>query len=192
MRFSLRLLSVIVAVGIPVGTLAQMPTYGLGKAPTDQEIQEWNNDVGIEGRELPPGSGSAKEGAKIFAEKCSTCHGNKGEGPARGTVAIFGQGALKPSDVNPNKTIANYYAFATSLFDYINRAMPLGNEKSLKANEVYSLTALLLYWNGLLKEDEALDAKTLPKIRMPNRDVFIPAWPPKYKPGENRQYGLYP
>lgn len=192
MRYFPSVLLLVVSAGMPAGAPAQMPTYRLGRTPTQEEIRAWNNDVGTEGRELPPGRGTAKDGAKIYADKCTTCHGNKGEGPAHGTVAMVGQGALKPGDLNPNKTITNYYAFATSLFDYINRAMPIGNENSLSANEVYSVTALLLYWNGLIKEDEVLDGKALPKIRMPNREVFIPAWPPKYKPGEKRLYGLYP
>ena len=193
MRCSPSFLAVIFVLGAsPIG-LAQMPTYGLGRAPTAEEIQAWNNDVGVEGKELPPGRGTAKEGAAIYAQKCVACHGKTGrEGPAHGTVAMVGEGTLKPDGVNPNKTIANYYAFSTSLFDYINRAMPLRNEGSLSANEAYSLTALLLYWNNIIKENDVIDAKSLPKIQMPNRNVFIPAWPPKYKPGEKRPFGQYP
>jgi len=193
MHFSRSVPVLVFIAGAAVGALAQMPTYGLGRAPTEEEIRKWNNDVGVEGKELPPGSGTAKAGAAIYAQKCVKCHGATGrEGPAHGTVAMVGEGALKGGDINPNKTIANYYAFATSLWDYINRAMPMFNEGSLSANEVYSLTALLLYWNRVIKEDTVLDAKTLPKIQMPNRNVFIPPWPPKYKAREKREYGLYP
>ena len=193
MRCSPSFFTLVIIVGVRVGAMAQMSTYKLGRTPTQEEIRAWNNDVGVEGRELPPGRGTAKEGAAIYAQKCATCHGKTGrEGPARGTVAMVGQGALKGGDVNPNKTIANYYAFPTSLWDYINRAMPLFKEGSLSASEVYSLTALLLYWNNVIKEDDMIDAKTLLKIPMSGRNAFVPPWPPKYRPGEKRLYGLYP
>jgi S-disulfanyl-L-cysteine oxidoreductase SoxD len=193
MRCSRNLLVLMMIVGPSTVALAQMPTYKLGRTPTQQEIQAWNNDVGVQGQDFPPGSGTAKEGAPIYAQKCASCHGRTGiEGPAHGTAALVGQGTLKGGDVNPNKSIGNYYAFATSLFDYIHRAMPFFKEGSLSANETYALTAFLLHWNGIVKEDDIIDAKTLPKIQMPGRNVFIPPWPPKYKLGEKRLFGQYP
>src|ERR1019366_9257440 len=114
--------------------------------------------VGLEGKELPPGSGTAKQGAPIYAQKCAGCHGANGERRTVTAVLVGGQGTLK--DPSPVKSIGSYYPFATPIWDYINRAMPNNSEGSLSAEEVYALTAFLLYKNGIIKEDEVMDAKT--------------------------------
>lgn len=185
-----RLVAVMVLVLLcGMGALAQGTTYKLGRAPSGEEIRAWDTSVGVQGKELPPGSGTAKEGAPIYAKKCAGCHGATGkEGPSR--VLVGGQGTLK--NINPIKTIGSYYPFATTLWEQINRVMPENKEGSLSPKEVYALTALLLSWNGIIRESDVMDAKSLPKVQMPNRNGFTPPWPPKYKPGEKRPFGQYP
>ena len=176
-----------------VAMLAQTPIYNLGRAATQEEIEAWDVAVGPDGKGLPPGSGTAKQGAPIYARKCAACHGKTGtetmlDVPPRRFVG--GQGTLK--SLSPVKTIGSYWPFAVSIWDQINRAMPPTEEGSLGADEVYALTALLLYWNSIIKENDVIDAKSLPKVQMPNRNGFVPPWPPQYKIGEKRLYGQYP
>lgn len=163
---------------------AQLPTYAVGRAATPEEIAAWNIAIGPDGRELPPGRGSAKEGAVIYAAKCAMCHGVNAEKPAIPDLMIpllvGGRGTLK--EVDPVKTIGSFWPYATSIWDTINRAMPLQKPESLAADEVYALTAYLLYRNDIIKEDEVMDQDTLPKVEMPNRHGFFPE-NPQYKPG---------
>lgn len=128
--------------------------------------------IGTDGKELPPGSGNAKTGARIFAEKCAACHGENLEGSAQAPALIGGAGTL--TSMHPKLTTGSYWPFATTIFDYIRRAMPRYQEGSLKNDEVYSLTAFILFRDEIIKEDDVMDAKALPKIKMPNRDGFIP------------------
>lgn len=154
--------------------MAQSPAYKVGRPPTEAEMRTWDIVVGSDGKELPPGSGTAKEGAKIFAAKCSFCHGKTGvEGPALRLVG--GAGTLNTP--KPIMTIGSYWPFATTIWDYINRAMPRDAERSLTPDEVYSLTAFLLYRNDIIKETDVLDAKSLVEIQMPNRNGFYPPKP---------------
>jgi cytochrome c len=149
---------------------AQSPTYGLGRAPKPDEIKAWDNAIGPDGKELPQGSGSAAEGAKIYAANCAACHGKTGkEGP--NDVLVGGQGTLNTA--KPVKTIGSYWPYATTVWDYINRAMPYDKPGSLSAGEVYAVTAYLLSLNGIIKEDAVMNAKTLPQVKMPNRNGFI-------------------
>lgn len=164
---------VVMALATCVAALAQTPTYNRGRTPTAEEIQAWDITIGPEGKELPPGSGTAKDGAKIYAEKCARCHGPTGtEGPVTPPL-VGGKGTL--TSIHPLKTVGSFWPFATTVWDYINRAMPYDKEGSLQPREVYALTAFLLYRNGIIKEDEVMDAKSLPKVQMPNRNGFIPA-----------------
>src|SRR3989338_8409847 len=164
-----------------IAALAQGPTYHLGRAPTPEEIKALDISIGPEGKELPPGSGTAQEGARLYAERCAQCHGPTGE-----EVAVYhrplvgGKGSL--TTTQPVKSIGNYCAFATTLWDYIRRAMPLDNQGSLSVDEVYALTAFLLYRNDIVKENDVLNAQSLPKIQMPARKIFFPA-EPDWKPG---------
>jgi S-disulfanyl-L-cysteine oxidoreductase SoxD len=152
---------------------AQAPNYkNVGRAPTPDEIRAWDTAVGPAGKELPPGSGTAKEGAEIFANKCAVCHGPAGEGSQMAPRLVGGKGTLTTSQ--PVLTIGSYWAFATTVYDFIYKAMPRGQEGSLKPNEAYALTAFLLYKNEIIKETDIIDAKTLPIVKMPNRDGFIP------------------
>lgn len=146
---------------------AQLPTYGVGRTPSAEEIRAQDITVGPSGKELPPGRGNAKEGAAIFEKRCAHCHGVNGESEGQ-FPALAGQ---KARVVN--------YPFATTIWDFINSAMPrrvpdIGTrEGSLTAEEVYALTAFILYRNGIIKETDVLDAGSLPKIKMPKRDPHL-------------------
>ena len=152
---------------------AQAPGYSnLGRAPSKEEIQAWNQSIGPQGKELPPGSGTAKQGEEIFASKCAVCHGSNGEGSQLAPRLVGGRG---PLDIpTPSRTLANYWPFATTIWDYINRAMPPKQEGSLSGSDIYGLTAFILYRNDIISEGQVLDAASLPKVKMPNRDGFIP------------------
>jgi len=155
--------------------LAQTPSYAnVGRTPTKEEIQAWDIAVGPDGKGLPPGSGTAKEGATIYAAKCAACHGPDALGTETGPRLASGEAERKSlTTLHPTKGIG-YWPFATTVWDYINRAMPRFQGGSLSPNEVYALTAFILYRCDIVQESDVLDAKTLPKIKMPNRDTFIP------------------
>ena len=163
---------------------AQSPSYGVGRAPTPEEIRAWDITISPDGKNLPPGKGTAKEGAAIFAQKCAACHGATGSGgPA--PMLIKPETPMKSSPpclapcIGPGNVMALHSPHATTIWDFINRAMPFGQEGSLKPDEVYALTAFLLYKNSVIREDEVLDQTTLPQVRMPNRDGYaIPNWEP--------------
>jgi S-disulfanyl-L-cysteine oxidoreductase SoxD len=152
---------------------AQAPSYNnVGRSPTKEEIQAWDISIGPEGRELPPGSGNAHQGAEIFAKKCAACHGATAEGSPLAPRLLGGRGTINTPQ--PVRTIGSYWPFATTVWDYINRAMPQGQGGSLSANEVYALTAFVLFRNDIVKEGDVMDPKSLPKVQMPNRNGFIP------------------
>ncbi|MBI3940508.1 MAG: cytochrome c [Acidobacteria bacterium] len=175
-----------IALATCVAALAQGLTYNLGRAPSEEEIKVWDIAVGPAGKELPPGSGTTQEGAKIYAQKCAACHGPTG---AEMTIyhrpLVGGKGTL--TTTNPVRSIGTYWPFATTIWDYINRAMPQDQQGTLSANEVYALTAFLLYRNDIIKESDVIDAASLPKIQMPNRNGFFPA-EPEWKPGYYQHY----
>lgn len=152
-------------------TLAEEPMrYGFGNPATEAEIAAWNIDVAPNGVGLPPGHGTVLQGAIVYAGKCASCHGVTGtEGPHNRLVG--GQGSLN-SD-HPVKTIGSFWPHATTLYDYIFRAMPFTAPQSLTPDEVYSLVAWLLHQNGIVPKDAVLDARTLPAVRMPNRGGFV-------------------
>jgi S-disulfanyl-L-cysteine oxidoreductase SoxD len=170
---------------------AQSPTYGIGRAPTPAEVRAWDISIGPDGAELPPGHGTAKEGAPLYVQKgCGGCHGRSGN-MAQAPTLIKSDGTTKNSFsclspcVNDNNVMALNSPYATVIWDYINRGMPLGREGSLKPDEVYALTAYLLFKNGVIKEDDVVDAANLPKIEMPNRRGH--SLPPEpWKPGTPR------
>lgn len=171
--------------GICSAAWAQSPTYGLGKTPTAEEIRAWDIMISPDGKELPPGKGTAKEGAPLFAQKCAACHGANGYG-GRAPQLIKADSATPPPDKQPPCLVpcirgANIMAlhspYATTIWDYINRGMPFGKEGSLKPDEVYSITAFLLSKNGVIPEDQVLNEKTLPQVKMPNHDGYVlPEW----------------
>lgn len=171
--------SVGLAVLITGTAVAQGRAYpDVGTTPTADEIRRWDIAVGPAGRELPPGSGNVMQGTFLYVSKrCMVCHGAALEGTQYGPRLVGGSGTL--ATPAPVRTVGSYWPFATTLWDYINRAMPRSpfQEGSLTPNEVYALTAFILYKNEIITIDETMDAKTLPAIRMPNRDGFLPAHP---------------
>jgi mono/diheme cytochrome c family protein len=175
MRFTRASLLVLAAALVACGVAtAQSPTYKVGRPPTEAELRAWDNVVGTDGKELPPGSGTSKDGAKVYAAKCSFCHGPTGtEGPAPRLVG----GVDTISTRTPVLTLGSYWPFATTVWDYINRSMPQSAEGSLTPDQVYAVTAFLLYKNEIIKESDVLDAKTLLKVQMPNRYGFFPPKP---------------
>jgi len=144
--------------------LAQSPKYGVGRAPTPDEIREWSISIGPDGKGLPEGHGTAVQARDTYANRCVKCHGDKGQG-REDAPAIAG--------ARPLRTVGSYWPYATTLFDYIRRAMPFDRPGTLATDQVYSLTAYVLYLNGLVKDTDVIDARTLPKIQMPNRNGFV-------------------
>jgi cytochrome c len=144
----------------------------LGRAATPDEIAAWDISVGPDGAGLPPGRGTPKEGEAVYAAKCIACHGEKGAGKPNDALA-GGIGTLA-GEAPPVKTVGSFWPYATTLFDYVRRAMPYPEPKSLSDAEVYAVAAYILHLNGIIGADDAMDAETLPKVRMPNRDGFVP------------------
>jgi len=143
--------------------------YDLGRPATEEEIRPWNIDVAPSGDGLPPGQGTVRQGAQVYAAQCARCHGPTGtEGPY--DVLVGGRETLKTS--RPVKTIGSYWPYATTLYDYINRAMPFDAPQSLTSDEIYSVIAWLLHQNGIITEQTIIDARSLPSIVMPNRQGF--------------------
>jgi S-disulfanyl-L-cysteine oxidoreductase SoxD len=172
MSFRLRAILVGTVVALAPATLAPAAdtgSLGLGHTAMPAEIAGWDIDVRADGKGLPPGHGSVRDGAKIFAETCAACHGANGEGkPADRLVGGFGTLATS----KPVRTVGSYWPYATTLFDYIRRAMPFNAPQSLTADQVYAVSAYILYLNKIVSEDAVLDAATLPNIAMPNRNGF--------------------
>jgi S-disulfanyl-L-cysteine oxidoreductase SoxD len=149
--------------------LAEGP--GLGRVATPDEIASWDVSIGPDGAGLPPGRGTPKQGETVFAEKCVACHGEKGAGKPNDQL-VGGRGSLSGEQA-PVKTVGSFWPYATTLFDYVRRAMPLNAPKSLSNEEVYAVSAYILQLNGIIGEADAMDARTLPQVQMPNRDGFI-------------------
>ena len=149
---------------------------GVGRAATRAEVAAWNVDVNPSGAGLPAGRGTAAEGARVYAAQCASCHGGRGEGIAPfprlvgGGSSNFGFGR----DPKLVKTVGNYWPYATTLFDYVNRAMPFNTPGSLTADEVYAVVAWILAENAIVARTAVLDARTLPAVRMPARERFVP------------------
>ena len=162
--------------------LAQGPTYRIGRTPTPEEIKALDISIGPTGEELPPGKGNAKEGAQLYRTKgCAACHGATG---LEGTAPILKSKDPKNPDVWARGRILPLRApFAATVWDYINRGMPLNREGTLTPDEVYSLTAFLLFINDVIPEDQALDQQSLPQIKMPIGDHYatLPDWKPRTK-----------
>jgi len=146
--------------------------FGYGQIATPSEIAGWDIDVrGDDGAGLPPGKGAVTKGAEVFADQCAACHGTFGEGEGRFPKLVGGAGTLR--DDRPELTVGSYWPFAPTLFDYINRAMPMPAPHSLSADDVYALTAYILNLNDIVLNEFVADRDTLPKVEMPNRDHFV-------------------
>jgi mono/diheme cytochrome c family protein len=177
------LVAAALALAFSAAAFAQSPSSpslqspGLGKPISEADIKTWDIAVLPDGTNLPAGSGNSAQGAKIYTEKCVACHAEGGKGGgAPGAGPLVG-GAPLTNGIDTAKTIANYYAYATTVFDYIRRAMPYNAPRTLADNEVYALTAYILALNKLIGENDVMDAKTLPQVKMPNRDNFIIPYP---------------
>ena len=144
----------------------------LGVAVTPEQIEGWALTILPDGTGLPPGSGTARVGAGIYAAKCVACHGADGTGGTNDQLA-GGHGTI--ATAAPVRTVGSYWPYATTVFDYVRRAMPLTQPQSLTNDEVYALTAYLLHINGIVAEDDVIDARALPRVEMPNRANFVPA-----------------
>jgi mono/diheme cytochrome c family protein len=167
-----------VALALSLGAGAAFAeNAGLGKPLSEGDVKQWDIAILPDGTNLPPGSGTPATGAKVFAEKCSACHGDGGKGGVAPFYPALVGGAPLTNGIDTAKTIANYYAYATTIFDYTRRAMPYNMPRSLTDDEVYALTAYILAQNKLIADDAVMDAKTLPQVKMPNRDNFIMPYP---------------
>jgi mono/diheme cytochrome c family protein len=175
---STRKLIAAAALALACGTgAAQAQSPGLGKPLSEADIKQWDIAILPDGSNLPPGSGTPAKGAKIFAEKCSACHGDAGKGGVAPYYPALVGGQPLTNGIDTVKTIANYYAYPTTIFDYTRRGMPYNMPRSLTDDEVYSLTAYILALNNFIGQDDVMDANTLPKVKMPNRDNFIMPYP---------------
>src|SRR5712691_13314531 len=159
------------AVASASSAAGQLPTYGVGRAPTAEEVKAWDLTIPPDGQGLPPGSGTAALGKPIYEERCASCHGEKGENPKY--ILLAGGARTLPVD-RARLTIGNFWQYATTLWSYIRRAQPFDEPGSLTADQVYAVTAYLLHLNGIIGEQDVMDAKTLPLVKMPNRDGFVP------------------
>lgn len=175
-------LAVVLAFGLGAGaSLAADETNGLGARPnlgekiTEADIKAWDITVLPDGTNLPPGSGTYAGGVKVIAEKCASCHGEGGKGGKN--AALIDDKPLPPGQIEAGKTIKNFWANSTTLFDYIRRAMPWNTPRTLTDQEVWDATAYILAANKLIDEKAVMDAKTLPQVKMPNRDNFIIRFP---------------
>ena len=150
---------------------AEVGGYGIGTPASVKEIAGWNIDIRPDGMGLPPGSGSVEDGEMMYEEKCASCHGSFGEGVGRYPVLSGGEGTL--TDERPEKTVGSYWPYASTLWDYIHRSMPFPQPQSLTDEEVYAITAYVLYLNDLVEDDFVLTADNLASIEMPNADGFF-------------------
>ena len=166
------LLALVLAVAFAGTAAAETP--GLGKPISEADIAAWNIEALPDGNGLPPGSGTPSQGAPIYAQKCAMCHGENGVNPARGYSPMVGP--AKFDRIDTFKTVP-YYKYATTLFDVIRRSMPYQMPKTLGNDEIYALSAYILSLNKIIAENEMMDAKTLPQVKMPNRDNFV-IWAP--------------
>lgn len=162
--------ALIVTLGLIVPATAEQ--FGLGRPATSDEIAAWDVDVRPDGLGLPVGSGSVLDGEEIFGERCASCHGDFGEGVDRWPVLAGGEGTLQ--DDRPQKTIGSYWPYLSTLYDYVHRAMPFGEARSLEADEVYAIVAYLLYMNDVVAdEDFVLSKENFTDVEMPNAGGFV-------------------
>ena len=145
--------------------------FNLGKVASKKEVAGWNIDVRPDGMGAPKGSGNAIKGEEIYAEACASCHGDFGEGIDRWPELVGGENTLDTHD--PVKTTGSYWPYASTIYDYIYRAMPFGAAQSLSHDETYQIVAYLLYMNEIIEEDFTLSDKNIGKIKMPNRNGFL-------------------
>lgn len=157
-------------IALTVGTLLAQK-YGVGREAHPSEIESWDITIGPDGKELPPGNGTALEGERVYEVRCKECHGDRGiGGDHAGFLGKPEQLLQKP----PVRTVGSYWPYATTLFDYTRRAMPFEEPGTLSADQIYSVTAYILHLNGIIGQDEEINQDTLPNVQMPNSNGFIP------------------
>ena len=166
---------VFLAALVSLSALADTPR--LGRAASAADLAAWDISILPDGSGLPPGSGTAAQGAPVYAQKCAVCHGESGKG---GVAAALVGGQPVWTAIETTKTIANFWPYATTLFDFTRRAMPFPQPKSLSNDEVYALTAFILAGNKVIDEKDVMNAQTLPQVKMPNRDGFVSRYPDKH------------
>jgi mono/diheme cytochrome c family protein len=162
---------ILTAMGLVVCNTALGESPNLGRVVGPEEIATWDISIRPDGAGLPPGSGTSRQGEAVYIAKCLACHGEKGVGKPN-DVLVGGRGTL-PGEQAVVKTVGSFWPYATTLFDYVRRAMPLNESKSLSSDEVYAVVAYLLQINGIIGEKDTMNAQTLPKVRMPNADGFV-------------------
>ncbi|MCW5625218.1 MAG: c-type cytochrome [Burkholderiales bacterium] len=174
-RFDLRV--VVASVLVLAVHAAAAPDFGM--PVSEEELAAVDIDIAPDGRGLPPGSGTVADGIDIYMEKCVACHGPRGQGAAGGPALAGGMGSLNTPKAQ--KTVGSYWPHATTLFDYIRRAMPYDKPMTLSNDETYALTATVLWFSGIVRPTDVMNATTLPKVQMPNRDGFVDAWTPGHE-----------
>ena len=169
MRSALLIVASYLAIGSGFSFAVESPN--LGVVATPEEVAAWDISIGPNGTGLPSGSGTAKQGEAVYVAKCLACHGERGAGKPNDQL-VGGIGTLV-GDKPPVKTVGSFWPYATTVFDYVRRAMPYNESKSLTNDELYGVVAYLLNLNGIIAENDTIDAKTLPQVKMPNRDGFV-------------------
>jgi hypothetical protein len=154
------------------GTLGQSQQYKLGRPATPEEIRELDISVAPDGSGLPKGSGTVAQGQRVYKTLCANCHGDRGQGVRQYPALVGGDGTLRSK--NPVRTVGSYWPYATTVWDYIHRMMPYPRPGSLTPDETYAVTAFILYLNGIVEEKTELNEATLPRVKMPNRNGFVP------------------
>ena len=154
------------------GTLGQNQQYKLGRPATPEEIRELDISVAPDGSGLPKGRGTVVQGQRVYETLCANCHGDRGQGMLQYPALAGGQGTLRSK--NPVRTVGSYWPYATTVWDYIHRTMPYSRPGTLTPDETYAVTAFILYLNGIVDEKAELNEATLPRVKMPNRNGFVP------------------
>ena len=165
-------LAATIALATALPAMAQDPArFGFGRPATPEEIKGWNVDARPDGAGLPPGSGTAVQGREVYNQRCVACHGEDLKGQVGGAL-VGGKGSLGTD--KPLRTVGSYWPYATTLWDYVRRAMPFDAPRSLSDDEVYAVSAYVLFRNDIIGENDAMNEQTLPQVKMPNRDGFYP------------------
>ena len=184
-KFPLRpIATLLLVLWVAQTSFAQAPSYGLGRKPTVDEIKTWDIAIAPDGKELPPGRGTVSAGKEVYTKRCLECHGAEGKA-GKFDVLVGGQETL--SSEKPMKTIGSYWPYATTLWDHIHRAMPFDRPGTLSTDQVYNVTAYLLFLNGIIGEKEVIDAQSLTNVKMPNRNGFVPDPRPDIPQSKQRQ-----
>lgn len=168
----IRLCMLCAAITVVMTALGQSPSYKLGRPATPEEIRKQDISVAPDGTGLPAGRGTVTQGRHDYQMLCANCHGDRGQGMLQYPALAGGRGTLRSKD--PVLTVGSFWPYATTVWDYIHRTMPYPRPGSLTPDETYAVTAFILYLNGIVDEKAELNETTLPRVKMPNRDGFVP------------------